>query len=553
MPREPKGFLMSSEVESHPLIQALDPWQRQAATTLRGPVAILAGAGSGKTRTISHRIAYGIDQGVYAANRILALTYTNRAASELRQRMRLLGAAGVQVRTFHSAALSQLQFFWPQLTGSLAPKLMTSKVAAVKEVLSESRIELDDSSVRELTAEMEWLRYSLTTIDEYQQLNRSVAGFSAERFLQIVSSYEELKQKRRVADWEDVLVLTTGLLRSEERMLEHFRQQYKFFTVDEYQDISPLQQALLETWLGDREDLCVVGDARQAIYGFAGADANFLTGFASRFQDAEIFELNANYRSSQEIVELANRIAEHGELQAVRSLRSAPEVFTASTANAEAKRIADRVEALIASGFQLSEIAVLSRINQQLSPIENELKSREIGVQVRGAGRFFGYPLVMKAMAAIRALQVSQNDAGLFQNLSEILRQLGWTSRDQGDENWQNLNWFMDVFEELENPTVDEYVRELQERERGGDEPIRDLVTLATIHATKGLEWRAVFLCGLNQGLFPISHAKTEGQLAEERRLFYVGITRAKDQLIISHSSDKPASEYLKLVIGNHN
>ncbi len=345
---------MVAEADIHPLLKALDPQQRAAAMTLRGPVSILAGAGSGKTRTISHRIAYGIDQGVYAANRVLALTYTNRAASELRQRLRLLGASGVQVRTFHSAALSQLQFFWPQLTESLAPKLMTSKVGAVKDVLSNLRIELADDSLRELIAELEWMRYSLTRAEDYPQLGREVAGFSAERFLGVVAGYEELKQKRRVADWEDVIALTTGLLRSETRMLEHFSQQYRFFTVDEYQDISPLQQALLETWLGDREDLCVVGDPRQAIYGFAGADAGFLTSFASRFSNAEVFELTANYRSADEIVSLANKVADHGELVGTRGFSARPTKFEASSVSAEAKRIAERIQLSLDAGKQPS-------------------------------------------------------------------------------------------------------------------------------------------------------------------------------------------------------
>jgi DNA helicase-2/ATP-dependent DNA helicase PcrA len=540
--------MMVAEADIHPLLKALDPQQRAAAMTLRGPVSILAGAGSGKTRTISHRIAYGIDQGVYAANRVLALTYTNRAASELRQRLRLLGASGVQVRTFHSAALSQLQFFWPQLTESLAPKLMTSKVGAVKDVLSNLRIELADDSLRELIAELEWMRYSLTRAEDYPQLGREVAGFSAERFLGVVAGYEELKQKRRVADWEDVIALTTGLLRSETRMLEHFSQQYRFFTVDEYQDISPLQQALLETWLGDREDLCVVGDPRQAIYGFAGADAGFLTSFASRFSNAEVFELTANYRSAVEIVSLANKVADHGELVGTRSFSARPTKFEASSVSAEAKRIAERIQVSLDAGKQPSEIAVLSRINQQLLPIEHELKARGVPVQVRGAGRFFAHPQVLKTMTALSALQVSSGNLNLFESLSEILRQLGWSSRGHQDENWQRLNWFMEVFEELSEPTLDEYLRELEERERSGDEPMRNTVTLATIHATKGLEWSSVYLCGMNQGLFPISHAKSDAALAEERRLFYVAVTRAKDQLTLSSISDRQPSEYLALL-----
>ncbi|QKJ25529.1 ATP-dependent helicase [Aquiluna borgnonia] len=540
---------MSQDSVGHPLLAGLDEQQREAAQALRGPVGILAGAGSGKTRTISHRIAYGIDRGVFAANRILALTYTNRAASELRSRLRSLGVTEVAVRTFHSAALGQLQFFWPQLTGGLPPKLLTNKLPALREVLGELRLELRDEELRELAAEIELVSYSLVSPGQYLERERGViAGFSPERFVTVLEAYSNYKQQKRLADWEDVLTLTLGLLRSEDRMLEHVQQQYRFFTVDEYQDISPLQQALLETWLGEREDVCVVGDPRQAIYGFAGADAGFLTGFGSRYPNAEIFELNRNYRSTSEIVASANSVASTRNLEPVRGELTSPVVIEAASASAEAKRIASGIAKSLAEGWAPSDIAVLSRINSQLEPIERELGTLGISVQVRGAGRFFRIPEVQKAMLAIRALQISTQPQPLFMLLSEILSQLGWSSQESKSEKWRNLNWFMEIFDELGSPSLDEFVRELGERERSGDEPIREAITLATVHATKGLEWRAVYLCGLNQGWFPISHAKTEAQLAEERRLFYVAITRACDQLTMSYISDRERSSFLKLL-----
>lgn len=540
---------MSQDSVGHPLLAGLDEQQREAAQALRGPVGILAGAGSGKTRTISHRIAYGIDRGVFAANRILALTYTNRAASELRSRLRSLGVTEVAVRTFHSAALGQLQFFWPQLTGGLPPKLLTNKLPALKEVLGELRLELRDEELRELAAEIEWVSYSLVSPGQYLERERGViAGFSPERFVTVLEAYSTYKQQKRLADWEDVLTLTLGLLRNEDRMLEHVQQQYRFFTVDEYQDISPLQQALLETWLGEREDVCVVGDPRQAIYGFAGADAGFLTGFGSRYPNAEIFELNRNYRSTSEIVASANSVASTRNLEPVRGALASPALIEAASVSAEAKRIASGIAKSLAEGWAPSDIAVLSRINSQLEPIERELSALGISVQVRGAGRFFRIPEVQKAMLAIRALQISTQPQPLFMLLSEILSQLGWSSQESKSEKWRNLNWFMEIFDELGSPSLDEFVRELGERERSGDEPIREAVTLATVHATKGLEWRGVYLCGLNQGWFPISHAKTEAQLAEEQRLFYVAITRACDQLTMSYISDRERSSFLKLL-----
>ena len=532
------------------LLAELDDEQRVAAQALLGPVCIIAGAGSGKTRTISHRIAHGIETGVYAANRVLALTYTNRAASELRSRMQNLGVPQVQVRTFHSAALSQLQFFWPQLTETLAPKLITNKLPVIKDALEELKLRVSDEDNRAIAAEIEWLKYGLVSPDEYAAIDLpAIAGMSKEKFLDVASRFEALKQQRRLADWEDVLLLTTGLLRNEPRMLAHLQQQYRHFTVDEYQDISPLQQSLLETWLGDREELCVVGDPRQTIYTFAGADPSFLTGFSTRFPSAQFVELNRNYRSSPEIVALANRVAEHGELEAVRQFSSKPSLERFSSATAEAKWIAERVSEAVQGGQPLGEIAVLARINSQLEQVESELTKLGIKCQVRGTGRFFRRPEIMQAMTALRALAATELSNPLFIEVSKIISALGWSSRSDGSDKWLGLNWFIEVLEEFTSEvSLDDYLRELQERERSGHEPVMAAVSLATIHATKGLEWQLVFLCGLNQGYFPISYAKSDAEISEERRLFYVAVTRAKDRLILSSHSDKPASEFLSFV-----
>lgn len=532
------------------LLAELDDEQRVAAEALLGPVCIIAGAGSGKTRTISHRIAHGIETGVYAANRVLALTYTNRAASELRSRMQDLGVPQVQVRTFHSAALSQLQFFWPQLTETLAPKLITNKLPVVKDALEELKLRVSDEDMRAIAAEIEWLKYGLVSPSEYATMDRpAIAGMSKEKFLDVSARFEAVKQQRRLADWEDVLLLTTGLLRNEPRMLAHLQQQYRHFTVDEYQDISPLQQSLLETWLGDREELCVVGDPRQTIYTFAGADPSFLTGFSTRFPSAQVVELNRNYRSSPEIVTLANRVAEHGELEAVRIFSSKPSQQKFSSATSESKWIAERISEAIQSGTALGEIAVLARINSQLEMVESELTKLGIKCQVRGTGRFFRRPEIMQAMTALRALAAAELTNPLFVEVSKVISALGWSSRSDGSDKWLGLNWFIEVLEEFSSDvSLDEYLRELQERERSGHEPAMAAVSLATIHATKGLEWQLVFLCGLNQGYFPISYAKTDAEISEERRLFYVAVTRAKDRLMLSSHSDKPASEFLAFV-----
>ena len=538
---------MSSVQNPSEILAQLDDAQQAAVTNLKGPLAIIAGAGSGKTRTISHRIAYGIATGEYAEGRVLALTYTNRAAAELRSRLRLLGAPGVQVRTFHAAALAQLQFFWPQLTESMAPKLVTQKASMVNEVLDDMSIRVSDQERLALQAEVEYLRYAMLEIDQYETLERPRLSLNAARFVDFFKRYEQFKQQKRIVDWEDAILLTCGLLRNETRMLSHVQQQYRYFTVDEYQDISPLQQSLLETWLGERDELCVVGDPRQTIYSFAGATSGYLTGFLNRFPDASVIELDRNYRSSIEIVELANRIAPDLPLQADRQVSSRPKSLAFSSVSAESNSVAANIQ-LISQTRPLSSIAVLARTNSQLLPIEKELKKLGIESQLRGSGRFFRRPDVIQANAAIRALRTMESKEPLFVEVSKILSALGWSSKPKKTEGWEALNWFVEVLDELGNPTLDEYLRELDDWERSGHEPQREAVTLATIHGTKGLEWESVFLVGVNQGIFPIGYAQSDAEKAEERRLFYVAVTRAQSNLQVSYTKEKGPSEFIALI-----
>lgn len=527
------------------ILDALDEDQAAAASALRGPVCIIAGPGSGKTRTITHRIAYGVATGVFNPDLVLALTYTNRAASEIRSRLRQLGTQNVAVRTFHSAALSQLQYFWPQLTGSASPKLLTNKRSLVAEVAGLLGLRLTDSQIAEIVAEIEYLKYSLTDLSKYLTLGRLPSFLSQEQFSDLVNRYQEQKLQRRLMDWEDTLLLCTGLLRNEPRLLSHFQQQYRFFTVDEYQDISPLQEGLLRTWLGERAELCVVGDPRQTIYSFAGATSEFLLDFATKYSDASVFELNRNYRSGTDIVSLANRVLPENPLQSIRQSRGEVTKTQFASAQEEAKNIAKSISSSLAKQ-KASEVAILARTNQQLSLFESELSNLGIKTQVRGQGRFFRQPLVAQAISAIRALAVTELREPLFIEVSKILSSLGWSSQPRADENWESLNWFFQVLDELGEPSLAEYIRELDERERSGHEPTREAITLATVHGTKGLEWNEVYLVGANRGMFPISHAISEKDIAEERRLFYVAVTRAKDVLNISFSSEP--SEFLSTI-----
>jgi DNA helicase-2/ATP-dependent DNA helicase PcrA len=529
------------------ILENLDPEQALAARSLVGPTCILAGAGTGKTRTVTHRIAYGIATGYYAANRVLALTYTNRAAGELRARLRQLGIGAVSVKTFHAAALAQLEYFWPQFAGVPAPSIIQSKSRLIAQVADEAKIRLDAGALRDFAAEIEWRKFSMLSLDEYAQVAKTrdkVAGLSYEKNLELQKAYEEAKIKAQKIDWEDVLILTLGMLRAEPRALAHVQQQYRFFTVDEYQDISPLQHALLDAWLGNHSDLCVVGDPNQTIYSFTGATSEYLRNFASRYEDATEIQLTRNYRSTQQIVNFANRLTADSDL--VEPLASqgevglAPRTIAFATVADECAAIANAIKTKIEQGVKPSEIAVLYRVNGQSEAIENALAQATVDYQVRGGERFFNRPEIQAAIRAIRAEAVSPTDKGLFHAVSDICRSMGWQSQqptEQGSarEKWESLNSLLAITEELPaGATMMDFAKEIEERQRSQHEPVKAAVTLSTIHAAKGLEWDVVFIMGLTEGYLPITYALTDSAIREEQRLLYVGLTRARRELNLS-------------------
>lgn len=550
------------------LLENLDPEQREAAETLVGPTCILAGAGTGKTRTVTHRIAYGIAKGYYAANRVLALTYTNRAAGELRARLRQLGIGAVSVKTFHAAALSQLEFFWPQFAGVPAPAVLESKARLISKVADEIKIRLDAGALRDFAGEIEWRKYSMLSMDEYAELVKSrpkVAGLSPAKNLELQMAYEDAKIKAQKVDWEDVLVLTLGMLRAEPRALAHVQQQYRFFTVDEYQDISPLQHALLDTWLGNHSDLCVVGDPNQTIYSFTGATSEYLQNFGSRYPDANVIQLTRNYRSTQQIVSFANRLTTESAI--VEPLRSegdvglAPRSLSFATVADECDALAATIRTKLDQGVRPSDVAVLYRVNGQSEAIEHALTQAGIDYQVRGGERFFNRPEIQNAIRAVRAEAVSNTDKPLYQSVTEIVRSLGWQTQQPSEkgsprEKWESLNSFLAITEELpEGATVADFAKELDERQRSQHEPVKAAVTLSTMHAAKGLEWDMVFIVGLTEGYLPITYAQTESEIREEQRLLYVGLTRARKELTLSwarrdanSTRDREPSRFLNLL-----
>jgi len=555
------------QYEAEDILSALDEEQREAAQSLIGPTVILAGAGTGKTRTITHRIAYGILRGDFSENRVMALTYTNRAAGELRARLRGLGVHSVNAKTFHAAALSQLEYFWRDFFGIEAPRVLDSKSKAIGKAAEALKIRLDANTIRDIASEIEWRKYSMLSLEEYLDeisTRPVIQGLAPIRSYEIQVAYEDAKVKAKQIDWEDVLLLCTGMLKSEPRALAHVHQQYRFFTVDEYQDISKLQQELLDTWLGDRSDLCVVGDPNQTIYSFSGANASFLENFESRYPGANVIELTKNYRSTPEIIGVANRIRGNQKfepLEAVRPRGIEPQILEFQDREKECDFVANKIKDLLSSGMKASQIAVLYRINAQSEHIENALSKAGVEYQVRGGQRYFSRPEIMSAVRMVRAEAANPAGKALYETVSAIARSLGWQSiapnvSGRALEEWEALNSLVQIADELgEEATIQSFANELEERQRSQHEPTRESITLSTIHAAKGLEYKAVFIVGAVEGYMPISYAKTELQISEEQRLFYVGVTRAKDLLYITWAQrdgaddrQRTRSRYLDLI-----
>ncbi|WP_106968361.1 ATP-dependent DNA helicase UvrD2 [Streptomyces canus] len=546
------------------VLEGLDPEQREVATALHGPVCVLAGAGTGKTRAITHRIAYGVRAGILQPSSVLAVTFTNRAAGEMRGRLRQLGASGVQARTFHSAALRQLQYFWPKAVGGSMPRLVDRKIQLVADAAAACRIRLDRGELRDVTGEIEWSKVTQTVPSEYAlaaaKAGRETPRASAE-IAQLYAAYEDLKRDRAVIDFEDVLLLTVAILQDRHDIAEQVRSQYQHFVVDEYQDVSPLQQRLLELWLGRRDNLCVVGDASQTIYSFTGATPDHLLDFRTRHPGATVVKLVRDYRSTPQVVHLANgllaqargRAADH-RLELISQRRPGPEpVYTEYPDEpAEAEGAARRIRELMDAGVRASEIAILFRTNSQSETYEQALADAGVPYQLRGAERFFDRPEVRRAIVNLRgAARFGGNDSRLDDAVTlpsqvrAVLSGEGWTSEPPAGsgavrERWESLaalvNLAQDFAAARSDATLNDLVAELDERAGAQHAPTVEGVTLASLHSAKGLEWDAVFLVGVAEGMMPITYAKTDEQIEEERRLLYVGVTRARERLHVSWS-----------------
>jgi len=538
-------------VRAEEILAALDDEQRAVALATRGPVCVIAGAGTGKTRAITHRIAYASAIGAMDPTKILAITFTARAAGEMRTRLRGLGVPTVAARTIHAAALKQLLFFWPTVFGGRTPDLLTSKTGFLGEAINRAGLQgtiniNSRDTLRDIANEIEWAKVSqIGPTDYLTELDNRAAKprVNAEQVAQVYTAYESIKRQELAMDFEDVLLLTTAMLEEEREVRERVQDQYRYLTVDEYQDISPLQQRLINAWLGNRQEICVVGDPAQTIYSFAGATSSFLTTFTSRFPDAEVIRLTSGYRSTPEITFAANsllRSATMGqELNAQNDHGDKPAVLAYSDESSEIAGIVADMTTLLKAGVPPQEIAVLARTNAQLNSLERAMNGAKLPYQVRSTERFFDRPDVREFLKGVRTASVIPTEGINWLDELRTLAQPFLTGQSiDGIAGLLHLARELDEDTNFTPKTLRSYLREVEDRVQQNNPPTMPVITLATLHAAKGLEWERVFLMGANVGLLPLeSNGFTldARMIEEERRLFYVGMTRAKRELRVSY------------------
>ncbi|MGB3602835.1 ATP-dependent helicase [Gordonia sp. (in: high G+C Gram-positive bacteria)] len=544
----------------------LDPEQLEAVLAPRGPVCVLAGAGTGKTRTITRRIAHLVESGQVNPEQVLAVTFTARAAAEMRERLAALGISGpgnqVVAQTFHAAAMRQLRYFWPMAMGDVRWELLEHKFRMVGRVSRELGLDVSDRDLlRDLASEIEWAKSSGIGPGQYMaaalEAHRDVPT-DPRTVAQVFSAYEAAKvapNGDRLLDFEDLLIFTTTILQSDPSIAEEFRSRYRSFVVDEYQDVTPIQQNLLDAWLGGRDDITVVGDANQTIYSFTGATPTYLLDFTRRYREATLVRLQRDYRSTPQVVDLANTAISQARgraagtrLTLIGQRADGPKPIFAGFDDdvSEVVGVVAQIKRLIRTGVKSSEIAVLYRINAQSEQYEEALSDAGIDYQVRGAQSFFDRPEIAAGMR--RLISLAQGAPPPMQPVDAVrhaLRSVGLTEAEPQGANarsrWQQLLRLMEIVEAIaaEAPDLDfeGLVRKLDERSRMRHAPVGGGVTLSSMHAAKGLEWDAVFLTGLHEGSMPLGRAsKTTDEVEEERRLFYVGITRAREHLHLSWS-----------------
>jgi DNA helicase-2/ATP-dependent DNA helicase PcrA len=560
------------------LLTDLDDAQRQAVTTVRGPLCVLAGAGSGKTRVITRRVAYALATEAVQPVDVLVVTFTDKAAGEMRERLAALGHRGVSAMTFHAAALRQLRHFWPRAVGVDLPRILDSKAALLVPLIRGLPGGYRYLAVRDLAAEIEWAKARRITPAAYATAapGQGHAGpLPPDLMAGVYRGYEAAKDRAGAIDFEDMLARTTELIATDPAIAAEVRDRYRWFSVDEFQDTNPLQAALLDAWLGDRDDLAVVGDEDQTIYTFTGATSDYLIDFTDRFPTATVVDLTANHRSTPQVLELANRVLAAGRAATdERPLGAAPRPTKRLVAtldggpspviggyedeDAELAAVVSAIQARARDGVAWADMAVLVRTNAQLPALEAGLGAAGVPYHVRGE-RFFARPEVRRALRVAAGLQraparrvaeVARDEAAgtggrtLTDELAAAFeRELGVRRDDVVDgeaarERQAAVVTLLELAEALrrQDPEVDveAFVADVERRASAEADGAIAGVELLTYHRAKGLEWAAVFLPALEEGTLPIRQASEPNELAEERRLLYVGITRARTHLWLS-------------------
>ena len=539
------------------ILAALDADQRAVALATRGPLCVIAGAGTGKTRAITHRIAYAAAIGTMDPQKVLALTFTAKAAGEMRARLRTLGVPTVAARTIHSAALKQLLYFWPSVFGGRTPDLMTTKTGFLTEAINRAGLSgslraTNRELMRDIAAEIEWAKVSQVGPTDYiDEVSKRMQKprVTPEQMVQVYTAYESIKKQELAIDFEDVLLLCSAMMEEERDVRERVQDQYRYFTIDEYQDISPIQQRLINAWLGTRTDICVVGDPAQTIYSFAGATPVFLNTFTQRFPEAEVIRLTTGYRSTPEITFAANALLRHGtmgqELVAFNSHGSKPIVTGYGDEAAEIRGVMAEINALLVNGTQPQEVAILARTNAQLKGAEKAMLAQKIPYQVRNTERFFERREVRDFLKQVRQASVIPAEGqGWIDELRSLAQPYLTGEAIDGIAALLHLARELDDDDNFTPKTLRTYLREVEDRVQQNNPPTMPVVTLATLHAAKGLEWERVFLIGASDGQLPLTNSSGEAVIEEERRLFYVGITRAKADLHISYRGNP--SQFLR-------
>ena len=515
------------------IFEGLNPQQRAAVETTTGPVCILAGAGSGKTTTITRRLAHQVRSGAFDPRSLMAVTFTDKAAGEMQRRLYSLQVTGVQARTFHAAALRQLRFFRP----GLADNILGSKGQLLGPMIRSLGAPYKFIPVADFASEIERAKNQRVTPDDYlHKLGDHEPPVKAEVMQRLFAQYESRKQRRRAIDFEDMLELAVLLFEEDWEVAERFRDKYRAFTVDEYQDVNLLQQSLLNAWLGERDNLCVVGDDYQAIYSFTGASADYLLEMPGRFPNTKVVRLEENYRSTPEVLELANKLVPKLKgsqkiLRAVREPGPQPNLRAFMDADSEIPFVEREIRRLHdEEKVPLEEIAVLYRINARSELFEEALAEASIDYQVR-EDAFLARPAARQLLPRL-ARQAGNDLSALTEGIAKTLGYNPDLNEDAGRSEvtrQKDLARMIRIADEYEDGTrtAADFVKELQYRFAG--EGGRG-VNLLTYHRAKGLEFEAVFLPMLVAGELPFKRSDED----EERRLFYVGLTRAKRYLYVS-------------------